>query len=182
MEHIFHRTIRRVLDIDLAPGKLVWDRACGGSQWISLFDESTKSRGSRYSCADSALIIDDAVHMIFEIEEAGNGSFLPARITGKLCSAGLCRSFIPSGRSRAMPFAERVTFIQVLNRAGLKTRSQKRAQYANIERGIQERLMPLGSIAAYRLLLGDHEDFLSGDAGNQLRAVARAIVSERASK
>src|SRR5207249_1792318 len=75
-------TIAKALDIDVAPGRFLWDAACGGSQWVSLFREAAKSRSTRYACADAVLIVGDSVRLILEIEEAGVNGFLPTRIEG----------------------------------------------------------------------------------------------------
>jgi len=176
MDHTFHQTIARALDIDIAPGRFVWDAACGGSQWVSLFREPAKSRSTRYACADSVMIVDNSVRIVLEIEEAGTNGFLPTRIAGKLTTSAMCRYFIAGDQTQAVPFAEHVTFIQVINSAGLQPGSRKLDQYGNMERDIQERLMPLGSIAAYRLIAGDANAFDSGDAGNELRRVVKSVV------
>ena len=89
MDPELHQAFSRVLDIDVAPGRFVWDAACGGSQWVSLFRELTKSRGGRYACAHAALILDSSVRLILEIEEAGTNGILPTRIAGKLTTAAL---------------------------------------------------------------------------------------------
>src|SRR6266404_4717200 len=124
MDHNFHKTISKVLDIDVAPGRFIWDPACGGSRWVSLFRESSKSRGGRYTCVDGVLIVDSTVRIILEIEESGANGFLPARIIGKLGTAALSRYFIAGGRTPPVPFAERVSFVQVVNSAGLKEGSR----------------------------------------------------------
>ena len=176
MDHEFHQTISRVLDNDVAQGRFIWDAACGGSQWVSLFRAPTKSRGGRYACADAALILDSSVRLILEIEEAGTNGFLPTRIAGKLTTAALSHCFIASGRAQPVPFGERVTFVQIVNGAGLKPRSRKPEQYRNMERDIQEQLIPLGSITAYRLIVGDAPAFESGDAGDELRRTVYSVV------
>ena len=99
MDHNFHQTIAKALDIDVAPGRFLWDAACGGSQWVSLFREAAKSRSTRYACADAVLIVGDSVRLILEIEEAGVNGFLPTRIAGKLTTSALCRYFIAGGRA-----------------------------------------------------------------------------------
>src|SRR5664280_1335737 len=89
--HPFHTAIRESLSmIDLRPSRFVWDAACAGNQLVSLFREEAKSRSNKYD----AILCDDAVRLILEIEEAGAHGFRPYRILGKLCTAALCRSFI----------------------------------------------------------------------------------------
>ena len=177
MDHKFHQTISGVLDIDVAPGWFVWDEACGGSQWVSLFREATKSAGKRYACADAVLIADSAVRLILEIEEAGAHGFLPTRIAGKLTTSALCEYFIPRGRAAPIPFNKQVTFVQVLNTAGLKPGSRKPEQYQNMASDIQQRLLPFGSIHTYHLLMGDAAEFQSGDPGERLRRIVRSAVN-----
>jgi hypothetical protein len=177
MDHKFHQTISGVLDIDVAPGRLVWDPACGGSQWISLFREPMKSRGARYACADAVLIADSSVRLILEIEEAGTNGFLPTRIAGKLTTSALCQYFIPRGRTEPVPFSEHVTFVQVVNAAGLKDRSRKRQQYQNMEEDIRNRLMPMGSIRAYHLIAGNADEFQSGNSGDRLRKILECATN-----
>ena len=176
MDHSFHQTISRALDLDVGPGRFVWDAACGGSQWVSLFREETKSRSARYACADAVLIVDGAVRLILEIEEAGMNGFLPARIAGKLTTSALCRYFIAGGKAHPVPFSEHTLFVQVINSAGLQPGSRKIRQYTNMERDVQERLMPLGSITAYRLIVGEDADFEFGSAGDELRRITQAAV------
>jgi hypothetical protein len=177
MDHSFHQTIARALDLDMGPGRFVWDAACGGSQWVSLFREETESRSARYACADAVLIVNDAVRLILEIEEAGTKGFLPTRIAGKLTTAALCRYFIAGGNAHPVPFSEHTAFLQVINSAGLQPGSRKLSQYTNMERDVQERLMPLGSITTYRLIVGEAADFEFGNAGDELRPIAGAAVS-----
>ena len=177
MSHNFHKTIRRMLDIDLVPGRFVWDQACGGSsQWISLFREGTKSRGARYACVDAVVVVDPSVRLILEIEESGANGFLPNRILGKVTTSGLCRFFIAAGEAHAVPFGEPVTFLQIVNTAGLKSRSRKVEQYRNLERDIRDRLLPIGSIGAYFLIPGDADAFQTGTAGDDLRRIIRSAV------
>jgi hypothetical protein len=176
MDHKFHQIISAVLAIDIAPGWLAWDQACGGSQWVSLFREPTKSRGGRYACADAVLIADTSVRLILEIEEAGVNGFLPTRIAGKLATSALCQYFIPRGRPEPVPFGEHVTFVQVVNAAGLKDQSRKRNQYQNLEDDIRNRLMPLGSIRAYHLIAGDATEFQSGPSGDRLKSVITSAM------
>lgn len=111
-----------------------------------------------------------------EIEEAGPNGFLPTRIAGKLTTSALCRYFIAGGQPQPVPFGEQVTFVQVINSAGLKAGSRKPGQYANMERDTQERLMALGSITAYRLIVGDADSFESGNAGDELRRAVKSVV------
>ena len=176
MPHKFHEIIAKALDINVAPGRFVWDAACGGSQWVSLFREPAKSRSNRFACADGALILDSSVRIVLEIEEAGTNGFLPARIAGKLTSSALCRYFIAGGQTQAVPFGEHVTFLQVINSAGLQPGSRKLDQYVNLHRAIQG-LMPLGSITEYRLIAGAADDFKSGNAGDELRRAVKSVVS-----
>ena len=72
---------------------------------MSLFREETKSRSARYACADAVLIVDDAIRLILEIEEAGTKGFLPTRIAGKLTTSALCRYFIAGGKATLCPSA-----------------------------------------------------------------------------
>jgi hypothetical protein len=140
---------------------------------VSLFRESSKSRGGRYTCVDGALVLNSVVRLILEIEEVGANGFLPARLIGKLGTAALSRYLIAGGRTPPVPFAERVKFVHVVNAAGLKPGSRKPEQYANLERDIQQQFMPLGSIADYCLIVGDAEAF-AGAAGDELRAAVRS--------
>lgn len=176
MSHTFHQSIYRVLVTPLGPGHFVWDTACGGSQWVSLFRQRTKSRSARYACADAALIVGASLRLIIEIEEAGANGFPPTRIAGKLTTTALCQYFVAGGQHQPVPFGKHVTFVQVVNSAGLKPGSQKLLQYANMEHDIQERVMPLGSIAAYRLIACEAHAFESDDAGDQLRMVVKSVV------
>jgi hypothetical protein len=73
MDRNFHQTISKALDIDISPGRFLWDPACGGSNWLSLFREANKSRSTRYACADAVLIADGAVRLIIEIRAPSPG-------------------------------------------------------------------------------------------------------------
>jgi hypothetical protein len=180
MNHDFHQTVSKALDIDVAPGRLLWDAACGGTQWVSLFRDATKSRSTRYACPDAVLIVGGCVRLVLEIEEAGTNGSLPTRIAGKLTTSALCRYFIAGGQPQPVPFGKPATFVQVINSGGLKAASRKLGQYANMEHDIRERLIPLGSITEYRLIAGDAAAFESGEAGDELRRVVRAVLREPA--
>src|SRR5207248_1420705 len=113
--------------------------------------------------------------------EAGDHGFLPARIGGKLFMSALSNYYIPAGSALPIPLAQRVSFVQVLNIAGLKPRSRKPDQYRNIERDINDRILPVGSITDYHLLLGNADAFRSGDPSKSARWSAAAPYSPSAS-
>ncbi len=176
MGHFFHQTIAGLLNIHVAPAQFQWDKACGGSQWVSLFRDAGKSRASRYACADGVLILDSTVRLIIEIEEVGPAGFLPARLTGKLTTSALSRYFIASGSAPAVPFANRVTFAQIVNTEALKERSRKPEQYVNLEQDIRATLLPFGSVSEYQLITGNSADFTSGAAGQRLLRLVRSVL------
>jgi hypothetical protein len=179
MDHTFHKTICSVLNGnngDLSPDRFIWDQACGGSQWVSLFRGVARSASERYVCVDAVLVVGGYLRLILEIEERSENGFLPTRICGKLTAAALTRGFIEPSGKQALTFGTQVTFVQIVNTAGLKQRSRKLTQYRNIENDVRERLIPLGPITEYRLIAGDSDDFMFGQAGDALQGVVKSSL------
>jgi hypothetical protein len=150
--------------------ELVRDPACGGNQQLPLFVGRRKARDTRMCCVDLLVLSSGTVRAIVEIEESG---FLPTKICGKFLQAALATHFIHDSRGEAaIPYADEVLFIQVLDGSKcLKTGTRKGSQAELIERQIQD-MLPLRGITEYRLF------FICGKSDKRgLDAFGEAIAS-----
>jgi hypothetical protein len=121
-------------------------------------------------CVDLLVIQSGTVRAIVEIEESG---FLPTKICGKFLQAALATHFIHDSRAEAaIPYADEVLFIQVLDGSKcLKPGTRKDLQAELIERQIRG-MLPLRGITAYRLVI------ISGESDQRgLSSVGETIAS-----
>ena len=176
MDHPLHiavaNTIHRRLD---SRYELVRDPACGGKRQLPLFVGRNKARDTRMCCVDLLVLESGTVRSIIEIEESG---FLPTKICGKFLQAVLATHFIHDSRlEAAIPYAEEVLFIQVLDGSKcLKPGTRKDSQAELIEQQIRE-MLPLNGITEYRLI------FVSGKSDQRgLVSIREAIASALAIK
>ena len=171
MDHPLHlavaEEVRKRLDSRF---ELVRDPACGGNQQLPLSVGQRKARDTRMCCVDLLVLQSGTVRAIVEIEESG---FLPTKICGKFLQAALATHFIHDCRSEAaIPYADEVLFIQVLDGSKcLKPGTRKDSQAELIERQIRE-ILPLRGITEYRLV------FISGKSDQRgLASVGEAVAS-----
>ena len=120
---------------------------------------------------DLLVVVSGQVRVIVEIEESG---FLPTKICGKFLQAALATHYIHDSRPEpAMPYAEDVLFIQVLDGSMcIKSGTRKDTQAKVIEEQIRG-MLPLkeGSITEYRLF------FVSGPSDQSgLDMVGEAVA------
>lgn len=121
-------------------------------------------------CVDLLVLQSGTVRVIIEIEESG---FLPTKICGKFLQAALATHFIHDSLAEgAVPYADEVLFIQVLDGSKcLKPGTKKDSQAELIERQIRS-MLPLRGITEYRLF------FISGKCDQLgLASVCEAIAS-----
>ena len=108
------------------PFRLLLDPACGGNQHLPLFISEKKCRATRMCCVDILILKNEKVRAIIEIEESG---FLPTKICGKYLQAAIADHFIHASHTKALPYDDKVTFIQILDGSkSLKSGSQKEEQ------------------------------------------------------
>ncbi len=183
MEHPLHLAvadeIHRRID---SPLELVKDPACGGNQHIPLFVGQRKARDTRICCVDLLVLQSGTIRAILEIEESG---FIPTKICGKFLQAALATHFIHDARSEtAIPFADEVLFIQVLDSSKfLKPGSRKDLQAELIERQIRE-MLPLRGITDYRLFLisGKNDKLGLASVGEAIKSVLPNKANSAAAK
>jgi hypothetical protein len=155
--------------------ELVRDTACGGNHHIPLFVGREKARDTRMCCVDLPVLQSGTVRAIIEIEESG---FLPTKICGKFLQAALATHFIHDSRTEsAIPYADEVLFVQVLDGSKcLKQGTRKDSQAELIERHIRE-MLPIRGITEYRV------SFIFGkDDKLSLTCVGEAIASALSNK
>lgn len=179
MSHPLHVAVAEELHHRLSDlEKLIKDPACGGKQHLPLFIGPRRGRDTRMCLVDVLVVSSGRVRIIVEIEESG---FLPTKICGKFLQAALATHFIHDSQAEpAVPYADRVLFMQVLDGSKcLKPGTRKLAQAELIEREVRRRL-PLeeSSITDYHLLFvtgpGDREGL------NAVGAVASRHLAEPA--
>ena len=122
---------------------------CGGNHRIRLFSSGLKSRATNYCWPDVAIIQNEEVRVILEIEQAGIVS--PGRIGSKLVpvtlSTYLCNEELGN---HPVSVSRETTLIQVVNTACLRPATRKILQYGNFEGDIRK-LPPLGCVHHYFL-------------------------------
>ena len=152
-------------------GEIIRDPACGGNQHIPLFVGEHRGRDTRMCLVDLLVVVSGQVRIIVEIEESG---FLPTKICGKFLQAALATHFIHDSRPEpALPYAEDVLFIQVLDGSKcLKHGSRKESQAKLIMEQIRGKLPLKGSgITDYQLF------FVSGPSDRaRLNLMAEAVA------
>jgi hypothetical protein len=152
MPHPLHRAVADVVCKLLDKRfDIVKDPACGGKQQVPLFIGARKGLNSRMCCVDLLVLLSETVRAIIEIEESG---FLPTKICGKFLQTAIATHFIhDSHLGTAIPYAEKVLFLQILDRSSWpKSGSQKASQAKLIEKEIQK-ILPLRGITEYRLFV-----------------------------
>ena len=152
MRHPLHQAVAEAIEEQLnGRAELMRDPACGGNQQLPLFIGPRKGRDTRMCCVDLLIISKERVRVIVEIEESG---FLPTKICGKFLQSALATHFIHDSQSEAaIPYGEKVLFIQVLDGSKcLKRGTRKDSQAEIIELEIGE-LLPLkkSHISDYRI-------------------------------
>ena len=163
MDHPLHLAVAEELQRRLGGGaELVRDSACGGAQHLPLFVGPVKRRERRICDVDALIVSGGRVRVIVEIEESG---FLPTKLCGKFLQAALATHFIHDSRKEAaLPYAERVLFVEVLDATKcLSPGGCKDAQGQVIEQEIRSLLpMKKSRISDYRLFFVHGPDDLAG--------------------
>ncbi|MCI5220822.1 MAG: hypothetical protein D3914_16915, partial [Candidatus Electrothrix sp. LOE2] len=143
-EHPLHFAVADTIKQHL-PGQyeLLRDPACGGTQQLPLFVGLEKTRATRMCCVDLLILAEGKVRGIIEIEES---DFKPTKPCGKFLQAALATHFIHNSHPVGpIPYAEQVSFIQVLDSSKfLKSGSRKDTQAEIIKHQIRD-LLPLRS-------------------------------------
>ena len=169
MRHPLHLAVAEAIAQQLPSYcKLLRDPACGGSHNLPLFAGFRKGNDTEICNVDLLILSSKKIRMIVEIEESG---FLPTKICGKFFQAALATHFIHQSHKKEgpIPYAEKVLFIQVIDRSKLPLRTRKELQGELIEQEIQK-LLPLRGITDYRLVFVAGKDDASG-----LAAVGEAV-------
>jgi hypothetical protein len=151
--HPLHKAVaKEIASIPRGRNELLLDPACGGEHQLPLFMGSNRSRERRMCLVDALVLASGRVKVIVEIEESG---FLPTKIGGKFLTSALATHFIRDTPPEAIPFAEKVLFVQVLDGSKSHMGSlQKRNQAVMVKKRIQSMLSLMGSsISNYELFL-----------------------------
>jgi len=140
--------------------RLIKDQACGGKQQIPLFLNEHKSRQTELCNVDLAIIKDDQVEVLIEIDT----KIIPTQICGKFLTSALSFFYIHRTEPKPIPLSENVMFIQILDSEfrGLieKDKTAKIKQGEHIEKAIQKLVenMNLKSMD-YRLFWASENNF-----------------------
>jgi hypothetical protein len=152
LSHPLHLAVAEAIKKQLnGRGELIRDPACGGNQQLPRFVGPHKGRDTRMCCVDLLVISSGQVRVIVEIEESG---FLPTKICGKFFQSALATHFIHDSRPEvALPYADEVLFIQVLDGSKcLRRGTRKKAQADLIAREIRKMItLKWCSIKNYQL-------------------------------
>jgi hypothetical protein len=145
MTHPLHFAVAEELQKRLVGhAELIRDPACGGAQHLPLFVGAIKGLDTRMCDVDLLIISESRVRVIVEIEESG---FLPTKICGKFLQSAIATHFIHDLLPEpAIPYGNRVLFVQVLDGSRiLKQGSQKEQQAEQIKSKIRSMLPLKGS-------------------------------------
>lgn len=109
--HPLHMAVAGGLRGQLAGGyDLIGAPECGGLHVLPLFIGPRPGNDTQMCEVDLLVVSSDAVRVIVEIEES---SFRPTNICGKFLQSALATHFIHRTRLNAVPYADRVLFVQV---------------------------------------------------------------------
>ena len=89
-KHPLHREIGMALKNYFDNQGLILDPACGGNQNIPLFLKGQKSNKTEICNVDAAIIRNNKVKVIIEIEES---TITPTQICGKLLTSILAKNY-----------------------------------------------------------------------------------------
>jgi hypothetical protein len=130
---------------------LLKDPACGGNQRIPLFCSKKRSRETEYCNVDLAIIKNNKVRVILEIEES---NVKPTQVCGKFLTSALSHYYTHgSSNGKPLKLGSKAAFIQILDNSKLKLDSRKVKQWTTLERSIQSMLPIKGSsITRYKLM------------------------------
>jgi hypothetical protein len=145
------------------PGlKAIFAPECNGNHRLPLFSRQKRCREENFCWVD-AVLIGPAKTVVGVIEIEQSGIPKPALLGGKLLPLALCH-FLNHETTGALPLDNRLIFIQVVNLEHVKPSSKKPAQYACLQSEVSK-LLPLGSVTNYEIIIGPPGDFNSGASG-----------------
>ncbi|KUK07744.1 MAG: hypothetical protein XD48_0079 [Archaeoglobus fulgidus] len=163
MRHSFHKFIGDL--VSATEYTVMKDAACGGDGKLPLYHGNF-----RFADVDMAIVHDNAVRVIIEIEESGKN---PVHIFGKFLASALSTHL-----SKGIEYypLESVLFIQIVETSNLDERTGKFEQFEAIEETIRSILPLKGSeVVDYRLLAGDRYDF-SAEMGKELIGLLKSHI------
>jgi len=114
----------------------------------SVFCTDKKCNSSRYCFVDIAILLNDEVKVVIEIEES---DIRPVAICGKLFISALASHFIHESSRR---MADAAHFIQLIDTRKLTDRSSKLAQCEHLMSSFQHLLQAVGKNVTYHLHYG----------------------------
>jgi hypothetical protein len=163
--HPLHKLIGDILTgIEIPDCKVILDKACGGDQWIQLFCGDNAARRTRYCAVDAAILKNNEVKVIVEIEES---DIRPVAVCGKAFISAISSHFIH--KSNIYPMADRVSFVQVIDTRKLSPISSKFAQLQFLSESIGASLTQLSKhIRSYQIFYGDVVEFRKPEAAGEL--------------
>ncbi len=132
MHHSFHEFIGEL--ISSTGYRAIMDAACGGDGKVPLY-----SSNFRFADVDIAIVHNEAVRVIVEIEESGMN---PVHIFGKFLASALSTHF---SKGKEYYPLESVLFIQIVDTSKLNEKSGKLDQFEAIEKAIKS-VIPLKAV------------------------------------
>lgn len=175
LDHPLHLTVaNEIVKHTSGRGDVIRDEACGGNQHIPLFCGAERSRRTQLCKVDLLVIKSGQVHVILEIEESG---FNPTKICGKFLTSALASFYIHNFEgSEAIPYSEKVLFIQVLDGSKFPSRKTSKPNQSSLLASQIQKQLPLqgSSLSEYRLFIvnGVHDRVGLEEVG---RAVAAFV-------
>jgi hypothetical protein len=163
--HDLHKKVGEKLRTlsSIVNGKICCDPACGGDEFISLFNSKEKGRANALCKVDAIIITENIVKVIIEIEESG---FDPTKICGKYLTSALAKSYINANdeeiyiENNSVLFIEIIDFDKMVKDLKKKENTSKEEQFDFIEEKINEMIAvtKFGCIKSYKKFIVKKEN------------------------
>jgi len=174
-QHELHKIIGDILLHEFGDSVRL-DFACSRTnddrQQLPLFSSVLKSRKTQLCKVDILILEKNEVKVIVEIEESG---IIPTKICGKMLTSGLAKYYIPH-KQRAVPIANPLLFIQILNSKNIPDNSSIKKQWVNIEAALKRIGEIGGRQLCYKLLFGESENFSKTHSKGLIETIRKFLV------
>lgn len=169
--HPLHKLISEiVVGAEIPGGQPLLGKDCGGDQHIQLFCIGKAARATRFCSIDAAMLKDEEVKVIIEIEES---DMRPMALCGKVFVSALASHFIHRGKM--YPIAANASFIQVIDTRKLSSLSSKLTQCVHLRESIRNTISTIGNLQ-YEIFHSDIAEFERAEAQRELQDHLREAV------
>lgn len=161
-KHPLHESISDIIEdyFNTVPNANTYrDSACGKGKRVnrnlSMFFDNRTNR-ARFTNVDLVVTVNNQVKLICEIDES---NVKPNHIFGKYLSVA-SSNFLGINKEKFIPLNNQFFFLQILDEAKLKEKSNKKHQWINIETSIKNTVCIINNhIKNYAIISGTKGDF-----------------------